>query len=125
MTNKYLVTIEFRYNKVEHREHYSNNVNKTITIGVFDSFEDACNEGNKNLEVLEGKFELNKNWNTKQRFSKNGGCFNSKKTLITNLTYLKTPFEFYAQIIELRYENINNVIEEVTSSVKEYQNSKK
>lgn len=121
---KYLLTFEFRYSDApKHDDDYTNR-NKTITIGVYDDFENACKEGNKNLEILEDNFKLNPNYNRKERFSKNGGCFGSKKNLITNLAYLKTPFEFYAKITTLRYDSIGDTIDIVIDSVKRYRNFK-
>jgi len=74
---------------------------------------------------LESKFDLHifpngKGTAKRERFSRNGGCFGSKKNLITNLAYLKTPFQFFAKITTLKYDVIDNVIEEVTDSVKMY-----
>ena len=122
---KHLVTIEFRYREVPKSEIYSEYRSKTITIGVFDDFEDACKKGNKLMETLESKFPLHvfpngKGTAKKERFSKNGGCFNSKRDLITNLAYLKTPFEFYAKIKTLKLNNIEKTIEDVVDSIKKY-----
>jgi len=124
MNTKYLVTVEFRFTSVNKDKTDKNYNNKTITIGVFDSFDDACKEGNKNLEIMESRFSLHKfpqgHFAPKERFSKNGGCFNSRKTLITNLAYLKTPFEFYFKITDLNYQNIESFIDDTLSSVNEY-----
>lgn len=113
---KYHVTIEFRrYKEVNGIEEY---FNKTITIGVFDDFKEACLRGNKELENLENRFKIHVfpsgKVANKERFSLNGGCFGSKKTLITNLAYLQTPFNFYAKITTLNYSNdINDVIDKI------------
>lgn len=82
------------------------------------------------MKRLESKFELHQFPNgriaIKERFSKNGGPFSSKKDLITNLAYLKTPFEFYAKITTLRYDDVGETIADVVSAVnryKEYKNA--
>tara|TARA_R110000765_G_scaffold5492_2_gene17214 strand:+ start:526 stop:924 length:399 start_codon:yes stop_codon:yes gene_type:complete len=122
---KFLVTIEFRYNDVlRHKKGWTQKTKK-VTIGVYDNFDDACKEGNKLMENLESKFDLHifpngKGTAKRERFSRNDGCFGSKKNLITNLAYLKTPFQFFANITTLKYDVIDNVIEEVTDSVKSY-----
>ena len=125
---KYLVRIEFRYSDAPKTEDAYTWKNKMITIGVCDTFEDACQNGNNLLEILESKFELHQfpdgGKASKKRFSKNGGCFGGKKTLVTNLAYLKTPFEFYAKIETLKYTPIDEAIEEVVSAVKRYINYK-
>ena len=127
---KYLVRIEFRYSDAPETEteYRITSKNKMVTIGVYDTFEDACQNGNNLLEVLESKFELHQfpdgRKASKERFSKNGGCFGSKNTLVTNLAYLKTPFEFYAKIETLKYNPIDEVIENVVSALKRYRNYK-
>ena len=126
---KYLVTIEFRYSDApETEDERSTSKTKMVTIGIYDTFEDACQNGNNLLEVLESKFELHQfpdgRKASKERFSKNGGCFGSKNTLVTNLAYLKTPFEFYAKIETLKYNPIDEVVKNVVSASKRYRNYK-
>ena len=125
---KYLVRIEFRYSDAPKTEDEYIWKNKMVTIGVYDTFEDACQNGNNLLEILESKFELHQFPNgrraPKERFSKNGSAFGSKKTLVTNLAYLKTPFEFYAKIETLKYSPIDEAIEDVVSASKRYRNYK-
>jgi len=56
---KELVTIEFRYRDIPKGEYDSEHKSKTITIGVFDTLEEAIVEGNKAMEVFEDYFKLN------------------------------------------------------------------
>lgn len=121
---KYLVSIEFRYRDAPKNDYDSGHNTKKVTIGVFDDLYTGITEGNKALEVLESKFKLNPNTNRKERFSKNGGCFGGAKTLVTNLGYLQTPFEFYAKIDTLNYLPVNESIEDVLQSVKRYKEYK-
>lgn len=127
---KHLVTIEFRYKEIPKSDIYSEHKSKKVTIGVFDDFEEACEIGNLLLKTLESKFDLHvfpngKGTAKRERFSKNGGCFGSKKNLITNLAYLKTPFEFYAKITTLKFDSIAETIDGVVDSVKKYREFKK
>lgn len=120
---KYLVTIEFRYtSKREYSSGGNMSVNKTITIGVYDDFDIAISEGNKQMEILESKFKIHTfpqgDKAKRERFSKNGGCFNSPNTLISNLAYLRTPFSFYAKIETLHYEDTAQTIEDVLKDLK-------
>ena len=120
---KYLVRIEFRYSDAPKDYGYTTR-NKHVTIGVYDTFEEACENGNKLLEKLESKFKLHKfpsgEYAKKKRFSRYGGPFRTKNTLVTNLAYLKTPFAFYANIETLKYNDIDEVVAEVVSSSKRY-----
>lgn len=56
--------------------------------------------------------------NTKERFSKNGGCFGSKKSLVSSLWHLKMPFEFFAKIDTLSYEDTEETILNVLNDLK-------
>lgn len=121
---KELVTIEFRYRDAPIGEFDSGHLTKTITIGVFDTLEQAIIEGNKALEVFEKNFELqrfpNGNNAKKNRFGKNNGCFGSATRLVTPLAYLRTPFDFYAKITKLTYGDVEQTIIEVLESNKRY-----
>jgi len=117
---KYLVTIEFRYSDAPIADWDSTSKSKTITIGVYDSFEDACLNGNLLLEKLEGKFDIhtfpNGSKARKERFSKNGGCFGGKYTLVSN----SAPFAFYAKIETLKYASVDETIDDVINARKRY-----
>ena len=120
MAEKWLVTVEFRYLDSLEKSDYTNK-RKTITIGVFDDYKIACEKGNEVLEKsFESRFKLNPNYNRKERFSENGGCFGGKNTLITELTYLQTTFSFFAKITRLDFDNIDTSIEEVLEAKKRY-----
>ena len=125
---KYLVTIEFRYCDAPKTEDGFTLKNKTVTIGVYETFDDACLNGNALLEKLESKFDIHTfpsgEKAKRDRFSKNGGCFGSKNTLVTNLAYLKTPFEFFAKIETLKHTPIDESINGVVESVKRYRSYK-
>lgn len=125
---KELLIIEFRYRDIPKGEWDSECKSKTITLGVFDTLEEAIVEGNKALEILEGKFDIHTfpdgRKATKERFSKNGGCFGEPKRLITPLAYLRTPFDFYAKIQKLNYGDVEQTITEVLEANKRYKEHK-
>ena len=118
--DKYLVTIEFRYSDApaNDSEFASTAKSTTVTIGVFDSLDVACVEGNKQLVVLESKFKLNPHYNRRERFT-------PSMRLITDLGYLQTPFSFFAKIDTMRYTEISDVVDSLLSSVKRYAQYKK
>ena len=113
---KFLVTMEYTYRDVPdwsdttYRE-------KIDTVGVFDSIEEAIEEGNKVLIELEKHFELNPNYNRKYRLSKNN-------RLISNLPYLVTPFTFFLKLKKLQYNNCKDSIREVLQCVENYKKYK-
>ena len=121
---KELVTIEFRYDDIPKGEWDTKYKDKTVTSGVFDTLEEAIVEGNKVLEILEKQFKLHvfpdNREAKKERFSKNGGCFGYPHRLITNMAYLKTPFQFYAKIAQLKYDDVEETIADVLEARKRY-----
>jgi len=121
---KYLLNIEFRYSKVPEKEFLHSSTSDTITIGVYDSFNEACERGNKTLELLERKFPLhvfpNGTVAPRQRLSENGGAYGSRKWLISNLGYIKTPFTFYIKITTLTYDDIDYKVDQIVRDTKEY-----
>ena len=54
--DKELLTIEFRYHDELGWEHDDGGRTKTITIGIYDTLEEAVNEGNEALKVLSEHF---------------------------------------------------------------------
>lgn len=112
---KYLVTVEFRYNGKPDKIGCTT-YSKTMTIGVYDSFDDAIDNGNKFLEYMETIFPLRHS--VRDRFGKNNGPFGDKTTLISNLGYLKTPFAFYAQITTLNFVDQGEFISGILGEIK-------
>jgi len=125
---KYHVNIEFRYEDKKFDRDDTDYVSKEITIGVFDTIEEANEKGNKMLELLESRFELHVfpggRKAPKERFSKNGGCFGTAKSLITDMAYLKTPFKFFARVQKLKYDNLDESITEAVDAMKRYRDYK-
>lgn len=125
---KFLVTIEFRYSDKPKGEYDCSFKGKTITIGVYDDFDEACVNSNKLLEKLESRFTIHTfpdgSEAKRGRLSKNGGCFGGKNILVTNLAYLRTPFEFYVKIQTLHYLDVEETISEVLEAGKRYKEYK-
>jgi hypothetical protein len=130
MIKKYLVDIELRYNgPPKNGNNHCSHTSKTITIAICNTFDEACVKGNELMEHLETRFKRHVFPSglhaAKERFSKNGSCFGSPNTLITNGAYLKTPFQFFAQIKTLSFNSIDNKIDNAISDVKKYKNYEK
>jgi hypothetical protein len=119
---KELLIIEFRYNDKPKSEFFGGYKTKTVTIGVFDTIDEAIVESNKVLEILESKFKLHVfpkgNLAIKDRFS-------LSNRLISNLAYLQTPFDFYAKIKTLKYEELEQTIINILEANKRYIDYKK
>lgn len=121
MQTKYLVQIEFRYSDWDKEEERSKQLSKTVTIGIYDTYEEACKKGNSMLETeLESKFSLNPNWKKKKRFGETYTGY-----LISDLAYLETPFSFCAQIVPLEISSVSNMLDKVMESERRYKEGKK
>ena len=112
---KYLVAVEFRYTGKPDKIGCTS-YSKTLTIGVFESFDDAIEHGNKFLGYMETLFPLRHS--NKDRFGLSNGPFNSKTTLVTELGYLKTPFAFFAKITTLNFANTGDFVAGILSDLK-------
>lgn len=108
---KYLVQIEFRYKAMpKYTSPYASNgysnYNRKITIGIFDSMDEAIKQGNESLRVLKTKFSFN------DYFFKNGGVFGTAKTLVCNFENRNKP-QFFAEIKTLHFDDLISVMEDV------------
>lgn len=112
---KYLVAVDFRYNGKPDKIGCTT-YSKTLTIGIYNSFDDAIESGNKFLEYMESIFNLRHS--KRDRFGKTNGPFRDKTTLISNLGYLKTPFVFYAKITTLNFADQGEFIAGILSELK-------
>lgn len=121
---KYLVTIEFRY-LIRNNNGWdveNCNVSDKVTIGIFEHFNEACYNGNKILESLENRFKLNvyRDGRTANIERLGESVYGSiKKTLVSDLGYLKTPFSFFLKVETLKCKDIN---EEIDSILKKLNN---
>ena len=86
----YIAQVEFRYTE----ETSTSTLYKisNYTIGIYKHKSEAIIEANKILEQLELRYSLNPNGDKKERFKKDS--FN----IISNLSYIDTPFSFYISI---------------------------
>jgi len=110
---KELLTIEFRYHEVPKSECSCEHVSKTITIGVYDTLEDAVKEGNKVLNKLSSKF------NFSDSFGTNNGVWGSANRLVCDC-FRGYP-QVFCKITQLKYDDdISKVMNEVFESEEEY-----
>ena len=121
----YLVDLELRYtDKPRGDNDYPDHVSKTITVGIYNTYEEAVQAGNAMLAAeLESRFPLNPHYNRKQRFGET-----YTKYLISDLSYLTTPFSFFASIKKLNLGSVGDAVEEALNArarYKEWKNSER
>ena len=117
---KELLTIEFRYHDTPRADWHSGHKTKTITIGVFDTLEEAVTEGNKALKILSEKFEVRANDRFKVR-----GLLGQPDRLVTNTCYPTKGIQYFAQITKLNYDDLGETITETFDAFKRYINYQK
>ena len=108
---KELLTIEFRYHEVPKSEYSGGYVSKTITIGVYDTLEEAVKEGNKVLNELSSKFKF------RDSFGINNGVFGTANRLVCDFRGYPQVF---CKIEQLKYDDISKVMDEVFESEEKY-----
>ena len=101
---KELLTIEFRYHD---RSKFGDGEcrKKTITIGIFDTLEEAVKEGNKAVEALSKHFQVRSDGRFKVH-----GLFGNPKRLVTNCCYPTKGIQYYAKITPLRFDDLSATI---------------
>lgn len=102
---KELVTIELRY--TDNSSDEPNYKSRTITVGVFDTLEEAIEEGNKAIESMADKFEVREDDKFKKNF-----LWGSPKRLVTNTCYPTNGVQYFAKIERLSFDDLGNAIEE-------------
>lgn len=117
---KELLTVEFRYYSIPKSDLFSAYSTKKITIGIFDSIEDAVKEGNIIIDQLSNVFEVRSG----DRFRAKG-LFGSPDRLVTNTCYPTNGIQYFAKITSLSFDNLNDCIDEVFASTKNYLINKK
>ena len=112
---KELLTVEFRYHDKPISEYDVDRRTKTITVGIFDTLEEAISEGNRILDVLSESFEVRSD----DRFQLHY-LLGFPKRLVTNTCYPTKGIEYFAKIEKLRFDNLSEVINEVFDAYKKY-----
>lgn len=112
---KFLLRVELRYCSVPKSEYHSEHNFEYTTIGVYDSFKEACIAGNEVLNNTIKKYNLK----TYDGFSEHGGPFRSRNTLVTNCCS-SDPIKYFAKITTLKFRDLNEHIEHALKAQKEY-----
>ena len=104
---KELLTIEFRYHDRPKFEGDGECRTKTITIGIFDTLEEAVREGNKTIESLSKHFQVRPDDKFKVH-----GLFGNPDRLVTNCCYSTRGIQYFAKITSLKFDDLSSTIQE-------------
>ena len=117
--NQELLTIEFRYHDRPKYVGSGECYTKTITIGVFDTLEEAIRKGNETLKVLSANFQVRAD----DRF-KIHGLFGYPKRLVTNCCYPTKGIQYFAKITPLKFDDLSETIAETFKAFERYKQYK-
>jgi len=111
MKTKELLTIEFRYTTCEYDvDKYHT---KIITIGIYDTIEEAIKEGNKAIDILSEKFQVRADDKFSLKY-----ILTFPKRLVTNTCYPTKGIQYFAKITRLDFsdlsETMNKIFEETS-----------
>lgn len=109
---KELLTIEFRYAIKSTDDDFGEHKTKNITIGIFDTIEEAIEEGNKVLNAISSRFELRADDKFKLK-----NLFGFPKRLVTNTCYPTKGVQYFAKITPLDFKDLGNTIDEIFKEV--------
>jgi len=112
---KELLTIEFRYHVIPQSEYSHDSESKTITIGVYDTFDEAVKEGNKVLKQLSSMFK-----HLHDKFGYKNGAFGTATRLVADCC--NGYPQVFCQITKLNFEGVEDVMNAVFDSEKRYKN---
>lgn len=116
---KKLLTIEFRYIDKPKGDYDCEYKSKKITIGIYDTLDEAIIEGNKVLDILSKSFEVRSD----DKFQHNW-LFGRPKDLVTNTCY-KDNIKFFAKIETLYFDDLNETISETFKAFERYKEFKR
>ena len=116
---KEMVSIEFRYHDKPKSHLFSGSKDKTITIGIFDTLEEAIVEGNKALDVLAKSFEVRSDDRIVLK-----GLFGAPTKLVTNCCYPTKGIQYFAKIVTLKFDDLSETIYETFKAFDVYKEYK-
>lgn len=118
-TTKELLQIEFRYNDKPKGEYDGGTRTKTVTIGIYDTLEEAITEGNKALAILANSFEVRHD-----DVFKSHHLFGHPKRLVTNTCYPTNGIQYFASIRQLTFDDLRQTVIETFQAFGRYRDYK-
>lgn len=112
---KRLVTIELRYEDRPVNEDVGGYTTRTITIGIYDTLDEAIEQGNKAIELLSKYFEVRSD----DYFVKNA-LFGMPRTLVSNFCYRTQQIAYFAKITPLHFDDLEAAIKEAFAARERY-----
>lgn len=112
---KRLITIELRYEDRPVNEDIGGYTTRTITVGIYDTLDEAIEQGNKAIELLSKYFEVRSD----DYFVKNA-LFGMPRTLVSNCCYRTQNITYFAKITPLHFDDLEGAIKEAFAARERY-----
>lgn len=96
-----------------------NHRSTTVTIGIYDTLEEAIIAGNEKLKVLAEHFEVREDDKFQLNF-----LFGQPKRLVTNCCYPTKGIEFFAKITQLKFDCLMSMVDETFTASERYRQYK-
>ncbi|HYD91705.1 MAG TPA: hypothetical protein VEA37_09500 [Flavobacterium sp.] len=117
---KFLLTFEFRYMDKPYNEDFSGHTSKTVTIGIYDTIDEAVKAGNDCLTNFKAPdFDARQTDKFKVK-----GLWGSPDTLVTNTCYSKDKVTYFGKIDTLQFKDLSETIKETFEARKRYEDYK-
>ena len=112
---KELLTVEFRYHDVPKGEYDTECKTKRITIGIYETLDEAIDVGNNILNILSESFEVRPDDKFQKVF-----LFGSPKRLVTNCCYSTRGIQYFAKITQLKFDHLKETVAETFEAAERY-----
>ena len=112
---KELLQIEFRYRDAPKSDLFSGHESKMVTIGIFDTIEEAVASGNKAIESLNIKFKSHPS-----EIFKVKGVFGHPNRLVANPSKTTRQIEYYAKVTKLTFDDLSETANETFAAFERY-----
>ena len=110
---KELLTVEFRYHSIPTFDLIGSSMSKTITIGIYDTIEEAVKAGNNILQILQSRFKFHDKF-------KVHGLFRNPDRLVCDFSS-KHRVEVFCKIDKLYFDDLSEVMQEVFDTQAKYE----
>lgn len=117
--NKELLTIKFEYYDVPKWYRDSGSTERTITIGIFDTFEEAAAAGNEAISTLSELLGAE----NKDRLS--NGLLGNPVRSVSNYSHRARKILYRVEITPLVFDDLHDMVKEAFEARKRYQAFKK
>ena len=113
-SEKFLVSIEFRFGRIPETKYECDETSRRITVGIYDTMDKALEQGNKALDLIKEKLGVEPNFCDKLR--ENYYSY----PLVVFYRHMGSPFDLYVSVKTLKFDDIGSVVDDVIKACEEF-----